>query len=381
MTLPAILIYELLYVVIYFGVLLSKNTLLAKNQSLSLAAQLMLILGLTSGFFLPYLLKFFRIRLSPLRYLALAVAALLCYVVGSAAYYATQRDEARFKNLHPFLQAVPPAIAAVSPKPPEVYRILCLGGSTTECEYPRLLEKMLTERYPQKRIEVLNAGRFFYSTEHSLIQFLFDLSELQPDLVLFFEAINDLVRSFTQPPYSSSPFRGDYGHFFGFLASVRYPRTFEQFLADFLYADLRNRLPQPVGFDDFKSRHAYQRNLELLVHAARNSKAALIFSNQAHCFDADVQFTKFPLAFLIDKNHCADGKSWLAGMEQFNAIMQATAEKLHVPFVDQASAYKGEKHLFVDGVHMTAEGNKLKAALFFEKIVELKLLEGARIAE
>jgi len=375
------LIYELFYGFIYFGVLLSKNTLLARGQNLSLAAQLLLLLVLTSGFFLPYLLNFFKIRLSPRRYLSLAVAALLLYVVGSAAYYANQRDEARFKNLHPFLQAVPPALTAVSPKPPDVYRIICLGGSTTECEYPRLLEAMLAERYPHTTIEVLNGGRFFYSTEHSLIQFLFDLSELQPDLVLFFEAINDLVRSFTQPPYSSSPFRGDYGHFFGFLAHVRYPRTFEQFIADFLYADLRNRLPQPISFDDFKSRHAYRRNLELLAYAVRNSNAALIFANQAHCFDADVQFTKFPLAFLIDKGHCADGQSWFAGMEQFNAIMQTTAAKLDIPFVDQAGAYKDRKHLFVDGVHMTTEGNRLKAALFFDKIVELQLIERAHLPE
>jgi hypothetical protein len=51
-------------------------------------------------------------------------------------------------------------------KPDSVYRIVCMGGSTTygfgvtspDSSYPSLLQKVLERKYPDKKIEVINAG-------------------------------------------------------------------------------------------------------------------------------------------------------------------------------------------------------------------------------
>ena len=91
--------------------------------------------------------------------------------------------------------------------------------------------------------------------------------------------------------------------------------------------------------------------------------------------DSDPGFLGFQRFFLVDDNHYADEKSWYEGMELFNRITRETAQHYSVPFVDQAAALNGRRDLFRESIHMTPAGTSLKAKLFFEKIVELKLLE------
>jgi len=93
------------------------------------------------------------------------------------------------KQFHPFLQSQPRIQKAAKPKPSGLYRIICLGGSTTEGKvnfsYPQELEKMLQTRFPQK-----NRGNQWrplflqYPAFNHPISFY--LKDLDPDLILFF---------------------------------------------------------------------------------------------------------------------------------------------------------------------------------------------------
>lgn len=85
-------------------------------------------------------------------------------------------------------------------KPPHVFRIVCLGGSTTfglgepdETQtYPELLEKRLNELYPGgPHFEVINAGTPGWSSAESLINLHFRVLELNPDMVILYDGIND----------------------------------------------------------------------------------------------------------------------------------------------------------------------------------------------
>ena len=67
-------------------------------------------------------------------------------------------------------------------KPVGVYRIFILGGSTVlnrpvpfEENSARVLEKMLNSYYTDKKFEVMNAGTEGYTTEHSIIQYMFKI--------------------------------------------------------------------------------------------------------------------------------------------------------------------------------------------------------------
>lgn len=379
----AIILYEIIYTVFYFGLLFSRSTLYSYVQNPSVITKLIFLLVLFSGFFVPYFLKLLKIKLTKTHYLIFTILMGLAYFFASWCYYSREMDSDRLEEFHSFLQIQPTVREVEIPKPPGMFRILCLGGSTTEGSekgsYPQYLEQLLEKKYPDKTIQVVNGGHFFYNTEHAIIEYLFLLKDIEPDLIIFFEAVNDLMTSFTMPLFSSSPFRKDYGHFVGVLGNIIYPRTFEKFLAGFFYADLLRPRLQPSAFSDFKSQHSFRRNLETLIEITQCEDVPLILSNQAHCHTegngAHEKSLGWRILFLVDNNHYADEKSWYDGMELFNGISKETAEKNSIPFVDQTNALNGRKQLFTDPYHLTREGERLRAQLFLNRIVELGLIK------
>jgi hypothetical protein len=384
MSIIVTVIYEFFYTIFYFGILFSKRTLLSLVNKPTISIKIIFLFCLFSGFFVPYVLKLLKIKLSKLHYFTFLALVCCLYAISQWYYYSINRGE---KNFHPFLQIYPTEQHVHVPKPRGLYRILCLGGSTTEGDmvtipYPQLLESMLRAKYFNNTVEVINAGKYFYTTQHSIIQYLFYLEDLSPDLIIMFEAINDILPSFLTPPFAIPPFRKDYGNYYGALAYIRFPVSFERFLLNFFYADLRRGSLNAAQFSDLKSLSSFQRNLETIIEITRYRGIKLILSDQAHCFsvknDSEPQFVRLDQDVLIDKAHYADEKSWYDAMELFNKAAMDTAKKYSVPFVNQANAFKGKREFFTDPVHMTTEGNRLKAQLFFDKIVELGLIKEKR---
>jgi lysophospholipase L1-like esterase len=86
-------------------------------------------------------------------------------------------------------------------KPPGTIRIICTGASTTFCEevsnndaaWPQQLQKRLRNRYPHRRIEVINAGITGSAIDSSLKDLRGRLLSLDPDLVILYRGNNDIV--------------------------------------------------------------------------------------------------------------------------------------------------------------------------------------------
>jgi len=90
------------------------------------------------------------------------------------------------------------------PKPPGVMRLLCIGGSTTEegatndTTYPKFLEKRLRAHFGENRpIEVFNCGISGLTTSGHLAR-LADYLALEPDLMIFYEGVNDIHRDLAE---------------------------------------------------------------------------------------------------------------------------------------------------------------------------------------
>ncbi len=85
----------------------------------------------------------------------------------------------------------------VLPKPAGVFRIVCIGGSTTEegntvdTTYPNIMERKLSEVFGATVIDVVNAGicGMDTCTERRRID---DYLALEPDLLLLYVGVNDL---------------------------------------------------------------------------------------------------------------------------------------------------------------------------------------------
>lgn len=96
---------------------------------------------------------------------------------------------------------------------PEGRRILCLGGSTTESgnslgqvgSYPFYLEKTLAQETGLD-YEVLQAGHAGWTSAESLVGWMLDFKDFEPDLVLIHHAVNDLG------PMTAPGFLPDYTH-------------------------------------------------------------------------------------------------------------------------------------------------------------------------
>jgi hypothetical protein len=101
-------------------------------------------------------------------------------------------------------------------KPPGVRRVLAAGGSTTfdvlaennGATWPSRLEERLRSERPMRPVEVWNAGFPGWTTLESLISLAARDLDLAPDVVLFYQGINDLQ------PASHDPFDPQYerGH-------------------------------------------------------------------------------------------------------------------------------------------------------------------------
>jgi GDSL-like Lipase/Acylhydrolase family len=86
------------------------------------------------------------------------------------------------------------------PKPEGKFRIVALGGSTTyssatpaEESYPAQLQNILRDEYGFQNVEVVNAGFLFYSSWETLVNFEFRVLELQPDMIILYDSVNDIV--------------------------------------------------------------------------------------------------------------------------------------------------------------------------------------------
>ena len=210
------------------------------------------------------------------------VAVVIPY--GAWKYY-VRGDQKRLKEpYHPFLQGdyhpINPSIG--KEKPPEVLRIVCLGGSTTAHNwkvdppswgYPWYLEQELEKTLGTDAFEVINFGTPMYSSEHSLLIWLTVAQEYHPDIVIVMHAINDLIRSFENSDMTLGSFRNDYGNYYGTAVNWAMPR--ESYLKrltnnaffNVWYSDFRETKGEitEVPFENFRSIPVFKRNMRMLA--------------------------------------------------------------------------------------------------------------------
>ena len=87
-------------------------------------------------------------------------------------------------------------------KPVGTIRIACMGASTTFCTeassneavWPQQLQALLNAAHPEVRFEVINAGIPGYTLDSSVRRLEHHVLPLDPDLVLFYHANNDIAK-------------------------------------------------------------------------------------------------------------------------------------------------------------------------------------------
>ncbi|HVN29217.1 MAG TPA: SGNH/GDSL hydrolase family protein, partial [Candidatus Binataceae bacterium] len=159
------------------------------------------------------------------------------------------------------------------PKPAGMVRIACLGGMSTEGGYPELLRAYLDDAGGATRFQVLNFGIDGWSSVHSMLNFILNVREFRPDVVV----VRDELRSAfcSGYPCSCGGRRHDYT-----------PRSFRANLLDrpmvrhsALYRAMKAMMARGRGGTipaDARELRQYRRNIETICTLAEVQKINVV---------------------------------------------------------------------------------------------------------
>ncbi len=294
----------------------------------------------------------------------------------------------------------------MTPKPEGVYRIVCLGGSTTYSSsvedpaeaYPALLQGFLRSA-GRPKVEVINAGVPGYSSLESLINLELRVLDLEPDLLIVQHAINDVHARLVDPP---TAYRGDNSGSSGVQGLAPMPALFEHSAA---LRTLAIRLGWAIPHSSLlrvfgpipESHRTAQLHAQVMAGTYptapfnETSIGALLQQNPPVYFrrnlenlvaiadaqEVGVVLTTFPY------HPNWQGKSPLALAEVREAIAESNrvtlgvASALGVPAFDLAGHVPAQESLYTDGYHFTRQGNELRARILGGWMIENRAFESA----
>ena len=262
-------------------------------------------------------------------------------------------------------------------KPPGTFRIVALGASTTfsaeassnDAIWTARLQEKLQAAYPDRPIEVINAAVAGYVADNNLKNLRSRVLPLDPDLVIYYEANNEIVRDTRelairegligaddreQPAWLSGLSRISLLFDLAYKnlailvrSNARGERRFDR-----VPADLPERF---IGVLDQMRDDLERRGIPLvlstfIVKYRRNQDRATQIAN------ADVAFYYMPWMSI-------DGL--LDAMDRYNAAIIDFGKRAGVPVVDDREAITPDAEHFADCMHLADKGNEAMAERFF----------------
>ena len=254
------------------------------------------------------------------------------------------------------------------PKPQNLFRISCLGGSTTanyisdgqkNFSYPLELETILKKK--KENIEVNNCGTGGYNSADLLVRFLLQTIETKPNLVVIYHAYND-IRS-----YLTENFKTDYSHSRIGLGENYWKFKLNSFIPNiplkFINYLKNNWVPSNVRYslleiiskgkinlniDYTKGLKTYERNIQNLINVCVKNNIDVVLST--YCFYLHKKAEKSNL-----------NKIYETIVLKENEIIKNLAKKNNLKIVDCNSKIPKDNEFFVDTVHLTPKGMKFIA--------------------
>ena len=287
-------------------------------------------------------------------------SGLLNYPLHKGKFYSSQFTT---NNLG-FINGVKGDRDIIIPKPKGLYRINCIGASTTGnyvkfgqkiYSYPLELEKILKSSLPIS-LEVNNCGQGGYNSADILVRFILQLLDTKPDMVILYHAYND-IRAYLTPEFKS-----DYSHarknlsetYWKFYLASKIP-NFKLSFIDYLINNLlggnvRNSLLNHVNKGDLdqtinpnKGLETYKRNIQCIIDICKSNDIQIILSTYCHFLYEDIKDDNLHILYksIVKKE---------------NNIIRALAKENGLELVDNANLVTNDEKYFVDSIHFTPAG-------------------------
>lgn len=241
-------------------------------------------------------------------------------------------------------------------KPAGELRVVHLGGSTTLADQNpeglrtnQLVETRLRDRFAPRTLTVLNAGGDGFSTAHSLVNFSLRVLDFTPDVVVVLHNINDLsvldYGTEIQPDYANKYLSDTFlafQHRDG-LGGVLLRSSRGVQLLRWRFSMLKNVLESSTHnqaiLDVERGTRLFRRNLESLIAVARHHGVEVVLVTMGH-----------------------DGTLG-ANFALYNEEIRRAGLANNVAVADAERAISGRAELFLDPVHLSAQGVAAMAAL------------------
>ena len=310
--------------------------------------------------------------------------------------------------------------------PFDTYRILAIGGSTTECEYldqsktwAYLLQETLNEAQHEQRVWVGNAGMNGKATRHHLVamQYL-PIEEMKINTVVLLVGVNDLQEYLDNPDFLSKPATEEQLLQETFKGGIRHPRPGERFYKRtatwrawrrakqnwFERVELR-KLPDDNGeiLETWREhrQHAgeirsklpdlapgledYARNINRIIDLARQKSLRVIFATQPTMWRPDLSKKLTSLLWFggIGDFQADSGKPYYSvealaeGMHEYNDELLTVCRERNVECIDLSSMAK-DTTVFYDDVHFNDSGARAVARVLASYILDLPPFAASR---
>jgi hypothetical protein len=256
-------------------------------------------------------------------------------------------------------------------KPPGLFRIICLGGSTTvigrtnEETYPALLEENLRRRYPERDLEVLNFGVSKYGTS-AVVDLALRSLEYRPDLVIKYNGANDLWWDYFLMLKDELPAWKRYA-----LRSYLFQTLFPTFLLP-PEAEIRAQLRAGL----FPSLDYLKSILEgaggrLVILTFFRPDLSELTSAQKYYLDFNVRHFWGRQIGTLEFIRVAP---YLKALKVYNDVLREFCREWNVPCIDLERNFPRDFDLYIDICHFSQEGIEEAATLIVEELAERGLI-------
>jgi len=273
------------------------------------------------------------------------------------------------------------------------FRIVFLGGSTTfdegpmEETYPHFVYQILKRH--NANIDYINAGCNGYTSTESLISYHLQLKSLQPDLLVFYHARNDLL-------LSSNEFYSPNITYLNPLPPLTYPSALHKSLSRLSYAyvvfseimgidSVRKALM--VNDDEQVKVYGYPVTVKRYMENIKKGRVFKVFRNNVETLALLSGWNETPLVFVSfdyvadriksksipdDRPLTDDEKQLLDDyIDRLNSIVKDVAlrhENVH--FFDLKG--KLDRENYIDDCHLNKNGKQQKAKLVADFLLSIK---------
>lgn len=293
------------------------------------------------------------------------------------------------------------------PKPPGELRIVCLGGSTTYTTFvaeaagswPARLEEALRDA-GVRSVRVVNAGASGYSTFESLANLQFRVLDLEPDVIIVYHAVNDVLHRLVWPP---AAYRGDDSGFVTHSPGLaRRPSALERSTLLRMLMVRLGRWPSPMRLVQTFGRTspsalwwAYERQVQQGTYPSgtfralpvervfranppvyfRRNLESMVAIARAHGVEPVLAtFASRPFR----ANDAVGSAPIRAQIEVHNDVTRAVAREAGVPLFELAAVFpQDDERLWVDSIHVGPMGATRKGRLFAEFLLAEGLIPPA----